>query len=366
VSIFLGGTAGKNSDLTDYWAVYFGLSVVEAKTPNILRTLTELCMRSEQADLLSRVAWGVKTQQAECLSYLRPFLNSNEERVRNKAKIVSQIIKGDLNAFEWVREETRKKAEINYRGELPAIKRILADGASKERREVLDKIQKDGIALIMDDSFVPAFATCARDIDAGVRDQVTIIAGYHWVWSTTNQNPAAMDLMLQLSYDPDHRVRYNSVYYGLSTIQNKSEAVLHRLIEMLFKDGNNSDIAGRISWGLMLGRRSMPEPVSAIVAEYLSDPNPRVANLAAQWFQAHLESTPPQAGKPDVQHAATNAVAEIRRRLHSEFRPFIVRLIDGHGILIRNQEGFATGEQLIILIEPGDFVRTLPAHRSLR
>jgi hypothetical protein len=322
--------AGKNSDLTDHWAVYFGLSVVETKSPNILRTLAELCMQSDQADMLSRVAWGVRTQQSDCLAYLQPFLNSNEESVRAQARIVSRIIKGELNAFEWATEETRKKAEINYRGELPTIKRLLTDGSSKQRLEVLEKIQKNGIALIMDDSFIPAFATCARDVDARARNEVTVVAGYNWVWSAKKQNPDAMDLMLQLSYDPDPHVRYNSVYYGLSTIQNKSDAVLRRLIEMLFKDGDNSDIAGRISWGLTFGRRSVPEPVPAIVAGYLNDPNPRVANLAAQWYQSHLESALPEGDKSGAQQLRTNPVAEIRTRLHSGFRPFILRLSDGH------------------------------------
>ena len=363
--MYHAAAAGNNSDLTGYWAVYFGLSVVETKTANILRTLAELCMHSDQADLLSRVAWGVKTQQADCLAYLQPFSNSNEESVRAKAQIVSRVIKGELNAFEWATEETRKKAEINYRGELPEIKRLLTDGSSKQRREVLEKIQKNGIALIMDDSFIPAFATCARDVDARVRNDVTVVAGYNWVWGAKKQNPSAIELMLQLSYDPDPHVRYNSVYYGLSTIQNKSDAILRRLLEMLFKDGDNSDIAGRISWGLTFGRRSMPEPVPAIVAGYLNDPNPRVANLAAQWYQSHLESTLPQVDKSDSPQLGTNVVAEIRSRLHSGFRPFIVRLSDGHALLIRNQENVAVGERLIIIVEPGDFVRTLPVQQVL-
>lgn len=41
------------SDITSYWAVYFGLSVVDHKTPNVLRALAEICMRTERADMFS-------------------------------------------------------------------------------------------------------------------------------------------------------------------------------------------------------------------------------------------------------------------------------------------------------------------------
>jgi hypothetical protein len=359
-----GCPTGPGSDLTDYWAVYFGLSVVERKTPNILRTLVELCLRVEQADLLARVEWGVKAQQSECLAYLEPFLNSKEQSVRNKAEIVKRILTGKLNAFEWATEEARKKAETNHRGDLPEIKRILTDGSSPERGQALDKILRDRIGLIMDDSFLSAFAACARDVDARVRNQAVIITGDTWVWSARKQNDEAIQLMLQLSHDPDRRVRYNAVYYGLSTVQNKSEAVLRRLVEMLFKDGENSDIAGRINWGLTFGRRSLPEQVPMIVAEYVTDPDPKIARLAAQWYEAHLQSDAPKSSQSEsVPRVWTNAVPEIRKRLLPDFRPFVIRLSDGHALLIRTREALALGEDLIVLVEAKDHVRTVPVRQ---
>jgi len=353
------------SDITSYWAVYFGLSVAEHKTPNILRTLAEICMRSERADMFSRIQWGVRDQQADCLAYLKPFLDSPDQSVRAKAQLVQRFLKQELNPFVWATEEARKRAEVAYRDQLPAIKQALSEGSSKERSSVLEKILKDRVHLIMDDSFIPAFAACSRDVDRRVRVSATILIGDRWIWSveTQKQNDAAIDLMLQLSYDPDPKVRYDAVYYGLSTVHDKSDAVIHRLVDMFFKDRDNSDICGRIGWGLMFGQRSMPDNVLRVAAQYMSDPDPKVANLAAQWYQAQVQSSSKDLKTEPPAALGTNAVGEIRNRLQVNFRPFLVRLTDGQALLIRNRDNLALGDQVVVLLEPEDHIRTIPARQ---
>jgi len=344
-----------------YCAVYFGLSVTDPKTPNILRTLADICMHSDDPNMLSRVAWGVRSQQADCVAFLTPFLESSDEKVKDKAHLVKQILTGKINAFEWATEEARKKAAANFSGELPEIKRVLGSGTSQERRQMLDLIQKNRLELIMDESFIPAFAACVRDIDARVRSQAVIVAGYNWVWNAKQQSRAVIDIMLQSSYDPAPEVRYNAVYYGLSTIHEKSDAVVHRLMEMTFHEDEHSDLPSRISWGLMYGRKTMPQNAISVAAKYLKDPDPKIAARAASWYRVHLRSAPPTVNEVETSGLNTaNLMQEIQKRLQPPFQPFVVKLSDGQTLLISKMNSIALGEQVMVLMEAGDHIHTVP------
>jgi hypothetical protein len=95
---------------TRHYAVYFGLSVVNSKTPSILRALANLCMDTDDPNTLSRVAWGAKSQQEELLKNLKPYLESEDEAVRSKAEVCEQIFRGELNAFAWAKNK-REQAQ---------------------------------------------------------------------------------------------------------------------------------------------------------------------------------------------------------------------------------------------------------------
>lgn len=97
---------------TRHYAVYFGLSVVSQKTPAILKTLVDLCMRVDDPNDLSRVAWGAKSQQSELLKYLQPYLESKEEPVRSKAEVCRQIFSGELKAFEWAKTKKEQAQTV--------------------------------------------------------------------------------------------------------------------------------------------------------------------------------------------------------------------------------------------------------------
>ena len=107
---------------TQHYAVYFGLSVVNQKTPAVLRALADLCMSNDDPNTLSRVAWGAKSQQKELIQYLQPYLESDDETVKSKAEICEQIFRGDLNAFAWAKskqEQTRAVANKESTEEKP-------------------------------------------------------------------------------------------------------------------------------------------------------------------------------------------------------------------------------------------------------
>jgi serine/threonine protein kinase len=125
---FSGGVADPSE--ARHAAVYFGLSVTQPKTPAILRTLAELSMRVDDPNDLDRIAWGCSNQKSELLEYLKPFHESDDEAVRNKADVCRRIFNGELKAFAWAAEQARQRAETTYSSQLPKFKETLMSGSS--------------------------------------------------------------------------------------------------------------------------------------------------------------------------------------------------------------------------------------------
>ena len=273
---------------TRHYAVYFGLSVVKEKTPSILRTLVDLCMKVDDPNDLSRVAWGAKSQRAGLLEYLDPYLKAEDEAVREKAEVVRRIFTGELKAFAWATEQAKKRAEEKYTDELPRIRETLKSGESEARRDVLRLIMRQRISLIMDDSFIEAFSAAASDPEARVRNDVARIVGGRWVWSAEKQNPEAIELMLRLSKDEDREVRYNAVYYGLSTVREKSPKVVRRLLEMAFED-REQNLYGRIAWGLGRDR----EAAKRVLNEVLAGDDAEAQKAAREVYKDMTGQAPP-------------------------------------------------------------------------
>lgn len=243
--------AGSTNSRISYNAVYFGLSTVRPLTDPILHALVDLSMRSEDPNLLSRVAWGASSHKSELLRHLRPHLESTDPIKRAHAGELRRIFSGEIEAFAWAAERAKTKAHDKSSSRLEEIRTALTTGDSKTRREVLELIQRDRIALIMDDTFISAFAAAAQDPDAEIRRQATSTAGSRWVWQNQEQPRAAIDLMMRQSRDISRKVRYDAMYYGLSTIRNRSEDVVERMVEAAMLDGmDNGDLRQRILWGL--------------------------------------------------------------------------------------------------------------------
>jgi hypothetical protein len=344
---------------TRHFAIYFGPSVVQPKTPNLLRMLAETCLDTDDPNILSRIAWGVKSQREEFTAFLKPALDSEDPPKRDKGRLVKKIIDGEIEAFAWASDVARQKAEATFSKELPEIKRILSGGTSGERKEVLEKISKHRIALIMDESFVPAFSACARDVDPRVRDGVAKTAGDQWIWNAKTQDTNAIELALLLSRDTSENVRYNALYYGLSTVRSPGEPVVRRLMQMLFKEPV-SDSQRRIFWAL--GRENLATNNTArkILAEYLNDPDPKAAALAREiyqgWIQSGAEKVETREATPEI---AAKLRAELTRRVNAAFKPFLIRLAGGETALVTSRASIAFGENVLTLIGAHDHIRLI-------
>jgi hypothetical protein len=96
-------------------------------------------------------------------------------------------------------------------------------------------------------------------------DERTQHEGLRGIWGAAVGERLAARL-IELSGSTDHELRHDAIYFGLSTLQDKSEPVLDVLIAKLTDpDHNNS---GRALWGLGHG---VPEEQQARVAAALAD-----------------------------------------------------------------------------------------------
>jgi biopolymer transport protein ExbD len=276
-------------------AVYFGLSVVQEKSPSILRALVDICMRSDDPNVLSRVAWGTKSQRSQILPYVAPYLNAGDEKTREKARIVEQILKDELSAWSWARDKALARARALFTDKLPEIKEKLLNGDSETRRGVIRLINDNAIALIMDDSFIEAWKACGKDPDWRIRNQAARTFGNNLIWGVPEQKPEAIDLMLELSRDEVREVRYNAVYFGLSTVRDKSEAVVKRLVDIAMDD-REWNMFNRIQWGLRDSQAIAARILESYMDRYETDP--RLASAAFSCYQDIVGKPPPRPVPP--------------------------------------------------------------------
>ena len=281
--------AGSTNSQISYNAIYFGISTVRPMTESILHALADIGMKSDDPNVLSRIAWGGAGDKEKLVGYLKPYLESSDAKERAHAEDLKKIFSGEVKAFAWAAEKAKAKATEKYSGRLEEIREALVSGDSKKRKETMDLIERESIALIMDESFIGTFAKAAEDADEKVRNAITITVGSQWVWGKT-QPKEAIDLMLKLSRDVSGKVRYNANYYGLSTIRNRSDEVVSRMVELLMLDGiDNRDFRGRVTWGL----KEEKETVRRVLKNWMED-NDSMKALFAYGFYLDVFGEKPE------------------------------------------------------------------------
>lgn len=174
------------------------------------------------------------------------------------------------------------------------LRRVLLTGDSQARRAAFGALLRGNAMATLDDSFLPAMWAASTDPDRSVRVDAARMAGGRWVWRGQTQDPNAIELMLKLSLDSEREVRYNAVYYGLSTARNAGEPVVRRLIEMAMTD-HERNLYGRIVWGLRGPVQAPPEMVTKILAEGLdrAGSDGRYAASIYALYRDVLEKEPP-------------------------------------------------------------------------
>jgi hypothetical protein len=119
------------------------------------------------------------------------------------------------------------------------------------------------------------------------------LVGEQWIWSTQSQNAEAVDLMMRLSRDGNREVRDSAVYFGLSTVRDKEETGVRRLLEMAFDD-REPNLYHRIAWGLQRER----EKAAQVLQGYLNGDDPVRARAAREVYKDMTGQEPPSPANP--------------------------------------------------------------------
>src|SRR5690606_27502114 len=107
-------------------AVYFGLSPVERKTPNLLGYLAEVAMRGEPNNT-SRVLWGTKRYRSEMMELIVPYLRDDDRLRREIARAILRELEGGETY--WRNNPMQREEDLPSQDE---IREILANGTEKQ------------------------------------------------------------------------------------------------------------------------------------------------------------------------------------------------------------------------------------------
>ncbi|MBN1256513.1 MAG: HEAT repeat domain-containing protein [Planctomycetes bacterium] len=235
-----------------YYAVYSSLSTANPKSPKVLQRLAEIAMEYNQ---MGRIIWGVKSsrQETDFEDCLNPYLEGENPEMRERAGIVLKGLHGEIDPGKWEQEWKKQQRYERTRNEfgdkLPELKEKLANGTSSERLVALRYMRQNSLSISFDPEFIHVFTKCSEDENPQIRAATARILGGQFIWGKSPQPPEAIATILRLSKDENLNVRSQCVYYGLSTVQDKSEEVVKRLLEIALSDKENN-IYNRACWGL--------------------------------------------------------------------------------------------------------------------
>lgn len=231
-----------------YEALYYGLSRVDKKTPAVLRRMVEIAMGSDDwINVVGHTAWAAKDNKEEMISFVAPYLASDDPAVRAHAQALKRIYAGEVTAHDHWKEIHTKRATAEFGSQMDRLRRRFTEGDSEARRELLGTIQNNFLWLIMDDSWIDAFQAAASDPDVRVRRDAAAQLCTRWFWERKPGDPVnqgAFDLLIKMSNDTDRDVRYNVSRMGLGRLP-ESEVAQARMRAMQAEDVEREFVKAR-------------------------------------------------------------------------------------------------------------------------
>jgi len=240
-------------------AIYFGLSVTKNKTPEILRAMAAVAMKTEDYyNVTGRILWGCRNQKNELIACLDPYLNSDDTSIRQKAQDVKDYFM-DRKAFMAKRAKQHEESvQQEYGDKLGQFKDKLLNGNSQTRLDTLKQLQSKGIMSIVDTSFLDAFQACTKDSDPKVRTRAARMMGGQFIWNSGPQNQQAIEILAELLNDSDRPTCYAAVYYGLSTVRSPSKELVRKMLATILDD-REINYYGRVIWGIRRNKQACVE-----------------------------------------------------------------------------------------------------------
>jgi len=278
-----------------YNAFYYGLTVANPKSPEVLKRLVELAM---QGYGVGRIAWGilvVQNQREEFVNLLKPYLNSNDSTERQQAQNVMRVIEGKSSGVYSTgvgetNPEDIEKVKKDFGDKLGQIKQILLTGTSSLRLMELERICSLNTCILFDDTFISGIQASAQDKNPKVRIKAAEVAGYYWIWGDTITNPKITRLLIQLSKDEVQEVRFATVEKGLFNIPNKTEGIIKRIVDITLTE--QKEIPEKLYLRIQYVLRVNGDITRTILQEYLNE-GEYGRGIIARLYRDALRSEPP-------------------------------------------------------------------------
>jgi RNA polymerase sigma factor (sigma-70 family) len=267
--------------------------LVQPKTHALRRALVELGMREDNPDILSNIvtatAMAGPAGRAEMLADLARYLASGDAAVREKARALQGMFKGEIDSWEWAVEPARKRALAKYGSQLPKFREALRSGTSRERKQTMEFLGEERIDLILDDSFLDPLRACADDPGEDVRMGVFNLITESW-FAGLGERPEGIALVARLLKDRSHRIRGLAVKHVLGRQIALPEPVVRALVQAVITEPEELSVeigTDEITAGLRPSRAA----VKKLLDECLRDP--ALKRSARSWYRTMVEADPP-------------------------------------------------------------------------
>ncbi len=266
---------------------------VQPKTHALLRALVELGMREDNPSILSNIvtamAMAGPAGRAEMLADLAPSLAAGDAGVREKARALQRMFKGEIDSWEWAVEPARKRALAKFGSQLPRFREALRSGTSREREQTMEFLAEERIDLILDASFLDPLRACADDPEEVVRLSACSLITESW-FERLRERPEGIALVARFLKDPSYRIRGFAVKDTLGREIALPEPVVRALVQAVITEpeGLSGDVGmDEITAGLRPSRVA----VEKFLGECLRDP--ALARSARSWYRTMVEAAPP-------------------------------------------------------------------------
>ncbi len=202
----------------------------------------------------------------------------------------------------------------------------LTTGSPNERTTALDAVLRDE-TIVLDDGLADALTKCAAEASPIVQAQLCKTALNRFIWSAKEQDPRMIAIAIKLAGNRDHEVRYNAIYYGLSTVREQSDDTIKAMLAAAaMEDDYDGNLHGRIAWAL---KRVPADKIEPLCEPYWGNDaiasKPKVAWVVYKIWKEATGKEPPNGDRFVALKAKIDELVAQRKAEHLKLQPVLAK-----------------------------------------
>ena len=169
-------------------------------------------------------------------------------------------------SLSWGEVPTNQPKATPVQSKTISTQEMLLKGSSNIRLHALSMISQGKVKVPIDDSFLPGLIACATDKNVLLRITVSRILGEKFIEGKKTPNPKVVELLKKMAKDPEYMVRFNAIFYGLTKLDVKSDALISFLIDQI-----ETEREERFYNAVLLALRKTPEQTIRIMDQKIKE-----------------------------------------------------------------------------------------------